>query len=71
MQDDTTQEIFEVVSCTKYGADFTVMLKKHVKNETTEIFEQLRECLNTVKMHDKDLFMLENIVTTLEESIQK
>jgi len=70
VEDDVTKEIFEVVSCIKHGISFKVTLKKHVKNSTTKIFEELRECLGTVKIHDKDLFMLENIVDTLEDSLK-
>lgn len=39
--------------------------------EQLEILKQLVEQLESVKMHDKDLFMLLNTVSTLEDSINE
>ena len=71
IEDDTTKVIYEVVNCVKENDHFRVELKQHKNNNTQEIFEQLKEVLNTVKMHDKDLFMLTNIVSTLEDSVNE
>ena len=37
--------------------------------EAKKELDRLKRALESVKMHDKDLFMLKNIVATLEEKI--
>jgi len=37
--------------------------------EAKKEIDRLKRALEDVKMHDKDLFMLQNIVATLEEKL--
>jgi len=35
-----------------------------------EVVDTLKEVVNSVKMHDKDLFMLNNILDQLEDEVE-
>ena len=68
IRDDKTLKVFLVLSCTKDDGAYTVEIADITKErETLVIIERLKTALKGVKMHDKDLFMLENIVLNLEE----
>ncbi len=72
IQDDNSEEVFEVLSCKKSGDKYNIEISKiRNNNRSNELFRQLEDALSNVKMHDKDLFMLLNILSTLEDSVNK
>ena len=71
IQDDSSKEIFEVLKCHKEGAGFILEVKEVIENKTKDTFKDLVNCLESVKMHDKDLFMLLNIVSVLEDAVNE
>jgi len=64
IQDNTSKIVYKVVSCKKVNYGYSLEIKKHY-----EYLEDLKNALNTIKLHDKDLFMLQNIVDSLEDSL--
>lgn len=64
IKDEITKQVYEVVKCEAVNGQFNTTIKKH-----NEYLENLKDALKVIKMHDKDLFMLENIVASLEDSI--
>jgi len=72
IQDDYTREVFKVLSCRKLGEnDYLLDIKSMTKeNAQAKALNDLKGALKDVKMHDKDLFMIENIVSTLEDALK-
>jgi len=71
IRDDKSLKVYRVLSCEKIGDSFTMKIEllTTTKNRQKEVLTQLKDALSSVKMHDKDLFMLENIVATLEGTL--
>ena len=72
--DDATNETFEVLESSKLGENSFKIKMKSVSNKTYKIDASIKElvsCLEDVKMHDKDLFMILNMVSSLEDIINE
>ena len=70
VKDNETSEFFEVISCTRIGVldeyNWKLTLKE-IDNETEKSYnkEDLLKAIKSVKMHDKDKFMLTNMVESI------
>tara|TARA_R110000851_G_scaffold301252_1_gene457610 strand:+ start:290 stop:553 length:264 start_codon:yes stop_codon:yes gene_type:complete len=72
IQDDSNDKIYEVKKCEQHLLyDYYVVSILEMKPHTTnELLNDLTNALNSVKMHDKDLFMLENMVSSIRDSVE-
>ena len=70
--DEKTKEVFKVLSCKRVGGMYSLELELIRKNnDASEAITQLVEALEGTKMHDKDLFMLLNMVSVLDDIINE
>ncbi len=70
IRDDKTLEVFRVISCVKDNEGYLLELDNITGNKEQEnALKDLKTAINGLKIHDKDLFMLENIISTLEDTI--
>ena len=70
LQDDITSEVFEVVNCYKIDDRYRVKLKKLKENLTYQLLDKLNDAINKTNLHDKDIFMLENIISEIKDSLK-
>jgi len=70
IKDNETSEVFKVISCTRIGVldEYNWKLElKEVDNEVETGYnkEDLLKAIESVNMHDKDKFMLTNMVESV------
>jgi len=72
IKDNDSKEVFKVVACKKLGKNsFELRLLNLTKNIPQQaIITDLKVMLSGVKMHDKDLFTLNNIISSLEDTLK-
>lgn len=73
LEDVANDKIFEVKNCVNhllYDNHFILDLKEVEQNKSLKFIEDLKSAVSSIKIHDKDAFMLENIISQLEDTIK-
>lgn len=70
LRDDKTNEVFKVRQCTKHGNEYRLDLELVKNYEALKLLDKLNDAINNTNLHDKDIFMIENIILEVKGALQ-